>query len=302
MRDAGRGHRHQRPSLLGRRRAHRAARRRRRLGAAIGDVLADDDLPSPARRRRPRQGPHADVGRLRARRAARASTASSRPPLADARPCRARRAGRSVACRRARTVQPHDRRPADVQRAGQRRPGCSPPSGRSSPAADILVVDDNSPDGTGDLVEEAAAELGQIKLLRRPGKQGLGSAYRARVRRRPRRGLRRDRHDGRRLLPRPGGACPSCWPLIGAGADAVIGSRYVPGGATVDWPLHRRLLSRWGNRYTSLLLGLQVRDCTSGFRAYRAEALRAIEPGPPTPRATPSSPSSCAGSCAPATG
>ena len=52
----------------------------------------------------------------------------------------------------------------------------------------------------------------------------------------------------------------------------------MPGGATVDWPLHRRLLSRWGNRYTSLLLGLQVRDCTSGFRAYRAAALRAIDP------------------------
>ncbi len=58
----------------------------------------------------------------------------------------------------------------------------------------------------------------------------------------------------------------------------MIGSRYVPGGATVDWPLHRRLLSRWGNRYTSLVLGLQVRDCTSGYRAYRAGALRAIEP------------------------
>ena len=59
----------------------------------------------------------------------------------------------------------------------------------------------------------------------------------------------------------------------------MIGSRYVPGGDTVDWPLHRRWLSRWGNRYTSLVLGLQVRDCTSGFRAYRAEALRAIDPG-----------------------
>ena len=72
---------------------------------------------------------------------------------------------------------------------------------------------------------------------------------------------------------------PELLRLIDAGADAVIGSRYVPGGATVDWPLHRRLLSRWGNRYTSFVLGLQVRDCTSGYRAYRAEALRAIDPG-----------------------
>ena len=62
---------------------------------------------------------------------------------------------------------------------------------------------------------------------------------------------------------------PELLAVIDAGADAVIGSRYVPGGATVDWPLHRRLLSRWGNRYTSFVLGLQVRDCTSGYRAYR---------------------------------
>jgi hypothetical protein len=69
---------------------------------------------------------------------------------------------------------------------------------------------------------------------------------------------------------------------IDAGADAVIGSRYVPGGSTVDWPVHRRLLSRWGNRYTSFVLRLQIRDCTSGFRAYRADALRAISPSTTT--------------------
>jgi dolichol-phosphate mannosyltransferase len=72
---------------------------------------------------------------------------------------------------------------------------------------------------------------------------------------------------------------PEMLRIIDAGADAVIGSRYVPGGTTVDWPLHRRVLSRWGNRYTSLVLGLQVRDCTSGFRAYRSQALKAIDPG-----------------------
>ena len=75
---------------------------------------------------------------------------------------------------------------------------------------------------------------------------------------------------------------PELLALLDAGADAVIGSRYVPGGATVDWPLHRRVLSRWGNRYTSLVLRLQVRDCTSGFRAYRASALAAIEPSSTT--------------------
>ena len=148
---------------------------------------------------------------------------------------------------------------------------------RALPAADVLVVDDNSPDGTGGLVEEAAAELGQIKLLRRPGKHGLGSAYRH--------GFALALDEGYDVIvsmdvdfSHDPAVVPELLALIDAGADAVIGSRYVPGGATVDWPLHRRLLSRWGNRYTSHLLRLGVRDCTSGFRAYRADALRAIEP------------------------
>jgi dolichol-phosphate mannosyltransferase len=146
------------------------------------------------------------------------------------------------------------------------------------PAADILVVDDSSPDGTAEVVEELAAELGQIKLFRRPGKQGLGSAYRE--------GFAIALDEGYDVivsmdvdLSHDPAALPDLLALVATGADAVIGSRYVPGGATVDWPLHRRLLSRWGNRYTSLVLGLQVRDCTSGYRAYRADALRAIEPG-----------------------
>ena len=147
----------------------------------------------------------------------------------------------------------------------------------SVPAADILVVDDSSPDGTGDIVEEVAAELGQIKLLRRPGKQGLGSAYREGF------ALALD-EDYDVVVSMDGdfshdpAVVGDLLGLVQGGAEVVIGSRYVPGGATVDWPLHRRLLSRWGNRYTSLVLGLRVRDCTSGFRAYRAGALRAIEP------------------------
>ena len=148
----------------------------------------------------------------------------------------------------------------------------------SAPAADVLVVDDNSPDGTGDAVEEVAADLGQIKLLRRPGKQGLGSAYRT--------GFAHALDEGYEVIvsmdvdfSHDPAVLPELLRLLDAGADAVIGSRYVPGGDTVDWPWHRRLLSRWGNRYTSLVLGLQVRDCTSGYRAYRAEALAAIEPG-----------------------
>ena len=148
----------------------------------------------------------------------------------------------------------------------------------SVPDADVLVVDDSSPDGTAALVEEAAADHGQIKLLRRAGKQGLGSAYRQ--------GFSVALDEGYDVVvsmdvdfSHDPDVLPELLRLIDAGADVVIGSRYVPGGATVDWPRRRRLLSRWGNRYTSFVLGLQVRDCTSGYRAYRAEALRAIDPG-----------------------
>lgn len=145
------------------------------------------------------------------------------------------------------------------------------------PNAQILIVDDNSPDGTGKLAEETAAQLGNISVLHRAAKQGLGSAYRngfAQV-------LAGDcdvvvsmdcdfSHDPT--------AIAALVSRIEGGADAVIGSRYVPGGGTVNWPTHRRLLSRWGNRYTSGVLRLHIHDCTSGFRAYRASALRAIEP------------------------
>ncbi len=151
----------------------------------------------------------------------------------------------------------------------------------SVPDADILVVDDSSPDGTGDAVAEIADELGRISLLRREGKKGFGSALREGFEYALDRGydvvVSMDvdlSHDPEVL--------PEFIRLIEAGADAVIGSRYVPGGATVNWPLYRRVLSRWGNRYTSLVLRLQVRDCTSGYRAYRAAALKEIDPGSTT--------------------
>ncbi len=145
------------------------------------------------------------------------------------------------------------------------------------PGAHILVVDDNSPDGTGKLAEATAAELGNISVLHRAEKQGLGSAY---------------RHGFGEVLAgeydvvvsmdcdfsHDPAAIPALVERIEGGADAVVGSRYVMGGGTANWPLHRRLLSRWGNRYTSGVLRLHIHDCTSGFRAYRANALRAIEP------------------------
>lgn len=150
------------------------------------------------------------------------------------------------------------------------------------PSATILIVDDNSPDGTGKMADKVAADLGKISVLHRPEKRGLGSAY---------------RHGFSEVLEGrvPGGdfdvvVSMDCDfshdpKVVGAlvavvenGADAAIGSRYVAGGGTLDWPVHRRLLSRWGNRYWRKVLGLHVRDCTSGFRAYRLAALRAIRP------------------------
>lgn len=152
---------------------------------------------------------------------------------------------------------------------------------RAVPAADVLVVDDNSPDGTGAIAEQSAAELGQVKVLHRPGKQGLGSAYRN--------GFDVALAEGYDVVvsmdvdfSHDPAVIPAMLAAIEAGADVVVGSRYVDGGATADWPLHRRLLSRWGNRYTGLVLGLGVRDCTSGYRAYRSTALRSIEPASTT--------------------
>jgi dolichol-phosphate mannosyltransferase len=148
--------------------------------------------------------------------------------------------------------------------------------GAAAPDADVLVVDDNSPDGTAALAESAAADAGSVKVLRRPGKTGLGSAYRH--------GFRVALDEGYEAIVSMDADFshdPAVIPRLVAAlasADAAIGSRYVPGGGTPNWPLHRRLLSKWGNRYTCALLGLHVTDATSGFRAYRATALAAIEP------------------------
>ena len=152
---------------------------------------------------------------------------------------------------------------------------------QSVPEADVIVVDDNSPDGTAALAEEIASELGRIKVLHRAGKLGLGAAYRH--------GFTTAFDEGYEAIvsmdsdfSHDPATIPTMLQLVTDGADAVIGSRYVPGGSTVDWPLPRRLLSRWGNRYTAAILRLPVRDCTSGFRAYRADALRAIDPASTT--------------------
>lgn len=149
------------------------------------------------------------------------------------------------------------------------------------PSASILVVDDGSPDGTARIASESATQLGGIQVVERDSKDGLGSAYRfafemlfaARASDDEQVIVTMDcdfSHDPKVI--------PKMLEKIKAGAAAVVGSRYVPGGGTVHWPVHRRLLSRWGNRYTGWILGVPVRDCTSGFRAYRLAALRTIRP------------------------
>lgn len=144
------------------------------------------------------------------------------------------------------------------------------------PALEVLVVDDNSPDGTGDLVEEASRTEPRLHLLRRPAKLGLGSAYLA--------GFRRALDHGADLVltmdcdyshhPR---YLPAMLEAM-RDADMVVGSRYVPGGGVVNWPLRRRLLSRFANFYTRVVLRLPVRDCTAGFRCYSREVLLAVDP------------------------
>jgi dolichol-phosphate mannosyltransferase len=144
------------------------------------------------------------------------------------------------------------------------------------PSADILVVDDNSPDGTADIAEATADELGGIDVLRRPAKQGLGSAYRA--------GFAIGLDKGYEALVQidadlshDPAVLPNLLSEVESGVDLAIGSRYVPGGEIPHWPWFRRALSRYGNRYAALVLGTGVRDATSGYRVYRADTLKSID-------------------------
>lgn len=139
----------------------------------------------------------------------------------------------------------------------------------------MLIVDDSSPDGTGDVAEAlAAADVG-LTVHHRPHKQGLGPAYAD--------GFDRALSGGAEVVVEMDADFshnPSDLPrLIEAverGADLAIGSRYVPGGSTPDWPFFRRFLSRGGNTYARMLLGIPIRDATAGFRAFRADALRRL--------------------------
>jgi dolichol-phosphate mannosyltransferase len=140
----------------------------------------------------------------------------------------------------------------------------------------LLIVDDASPDGTGELADRLAAEMPQLEVLHRPGKEGLGRAYLA--------GFRHAVAGGAELvivMDADFSHDPAHLPaLIEASreADLVLGSRYVAGGEIVDWPPLRRLLSRGGSLYARMVLGVDVRDLTAGYRCIRREVLETIEP------------------------
>ena len=143
------------------------------------------------------------------------------------------------------------------------------------PDADLLIVDDNSPDGTGEAADKLAAGDARIHVLHRPAKAGLGSAYIAGFRWALERGygvLVEIDADGSHQPQE----LPALLAALEAGADLVIGSRYVPGGTVLNWPKSREVLSRGGNTYARVMLGIKVRDATGGYRAFRATALRQV--------------------------
>lgn len=143
---------------------------------------------------------------------------------------------------------------------------------RAVPEAHVLVVDDSSPDGTGEWAEEVSRRDAAVHVLHRAGKQGLGPAYLAGFAW----GLE---HGYEQLVEMDADAShrpeqlPGLLEAVRRGADLAIGSRWVPGGAVHDWPARRRLLSRGANVYVTVLMGLGVADVTAGFRVFRAGLL-----------------------------
>jgi len=142
------------------------------------------------------------------------------------------------------------------------------------PATDVLVADDNSPDGTGGIADELALADDHIFVLHRAGKEGLGAAYKAGF------AWAKDKgYDAVVEMDADGSHAPEELPLLLDALhdhDAVLGTRYIQGGSVHNWPAHRLLLSRGGNIYIRMALGMPFRDATGGYRAYRMPVLDAI--------------------------
>lgn len=145
----------------------------------------------------------------------------------------------------------------------------------AQPDVDVLIADDGSPDGTGDIADRLAEADPHVNVLHRPSKQGLGSAYRAGFAWGIARGydvlVEMDADGSHR--PEDLGALLDA---SAAGADLVLGSRWVDGGGVVNWPWHRRLISRGGTFYARLMLGIPIKDATGGFRAFRRATLERL--------------------------
>lgn len=144
----------------------------------------------------------------------------------------------------------------------------------SVPEADVIVLDDNSPDCTGEVADELAAEDDHVHVLHRKGKEGLGAAYLAGFAWALEHG-----YDAMVEMDADGSHRPEHLPRMleaAAEADLVIGSRYVSGGRVVNWPANRKAISMVGNVYIKVVLGMPVNDATAGYRVYRAETLRTI--------------------------
>jgi dolichol-phosphate mannosyltransferase len=140
----------------------------------------------------------------------------------------------------------------------------------------LLIVDDNSPDGTGDIADELASSP-RVHVLHRSSKQGLGPAYAA--------GFNWAMEHGAEMVcemdadfSHDPSDLPRLFHAVDTGADVAIGSRYVTGGGVENWPWHRRLLSRGGNVYAAMMLGAGIKDMTSGFRAYSTNAIHHLQP------------------------
>lgn len=144
------------------------------------------------------------------------------------------------------------------------------------PELAIMIVDDNSPDGTADLAETVGKEVGNVEVVRRPGKAGLGVAYRH--------GFRHALSQKFDLIGQMDAdfshdpsVLPGLFDAVGDGADVAVGSRYVPGGQVPNWTWIRRKLSLWGNTYAHRMLRLSFKDATTAFRIYRADVLEGID-------------------------
>jgi len=140
----------------------------------------------------------------------------------------------------------------------------------------LLIVDDGSPDGTGDLADRLARDATLVSVLHRPSKQGLGPAYAQAFGQLIESGRAECIVQMDADFSHDPTAIPSLVEAVDSGADLAIGSRYVPGGSMPDWPLARRLISRGGNVYAGLLLGLGVKDATAGFRCWRTSSLQRL--------------------------